>query len=209
MKQQITEFIGTFFLVLVITLSGNALAVGFILAVMVYIGAYISGAHYNPAVTLGVYLRKAIDKKTAIRYVVAQLAGGVAAAFISYLVTGVAKTPQPAVDVTFLSVLLLEFVFTFALVFTVLNVATTKATKGNQYFGIAIGGVVLAGVYAIGPITGGVMNPAVAFGTILIDIPNIASNLFNLILYIVGPCLGGAIAAHVYLQQKELEEKKG
>lgn len=198
MKKQIIEFIGTFFLVLTICLSGNPIAVGVILAAMIYMGGYISGGHFNPAVTLAVYLRKKIDQPTAIQYVIYQVLGALAAAFIAYLVTGNAVVPKPGANITFISVILIEAIFTFALASVVLHVATSKRTDGNQYFGLAIGMTVMAGAFAAGGISGGVFNPAVALGTILVDMPNIASNLPNLVMYIVGQLIGAALAVSVY-----------
>lgn len=198
MKPTIVEFIGTFFLVLVITLSGNPLAIGAILAAMIYMGGYISGGHYNPAVTLAVYLRGKIEKDLAFRYVLFQVLGGIAAAFVSYLITGNAIVPKPTADITFVSIILVEALFTFALASVVLHVATSQKTAHNNYFGLAIGITVAAAAFAAGPLSGGVLNPAVAIGTMLVDLRNLPVNFSNLVFYIVGPCLGAAIASIVY-----------
>jgi aquaporin Z len=198
MKQNIVEFIGTFFLVLVITMSGNPIAIGAILAAMIYMGGYISGGHYNPAVTLAVWLRGKMDRNEALRYMGFQVLGGLAAAFINYLITGAPVVPKPSANVTFISVVLIEAIYTFALASVVLHVATSKKTHGNQYYGLAIGITVMAAAYSAGSLSGAVLNPAVAWGTILVDFMNIQANLPNLIFYTVGPLLGGAIAANVY-----------
>lgn len=198
MKKESIEFIGTLFLVLVITLSGNPLAIGAVLAAMVYMGGYISGGHYNPAVTLAVYLRGKMQKREAIRYMAAQVLGALSAAFISYVITGSSIVPRPSAEITFVSIILVEALFTFALASVVLHVATSSGTARNQYFGLAIGMVLAAGIYAAGPLSGGVLNPAVAVGTILIDLKSIQVNFANMIFYIVGPALGGALAASVY-----------
>ena len=198
MKKQLIEFIGTFFLVLTITLSGNPIAVGVVLAAMIYMGGYISGGHYNPAVTLAVYLRKKIDQPTAIQYIIYQCLGAIAAAFIAFLVTGTAVVPKPGPNVTLISVIIMEAIFTFALASVVLHVATSNKTHGNQYFGLAIGMTVMAGAFAAGAISGGVFNPAVALGTFLVDMTNIPGNLPNLVVFIIGQLLGAAGAATVY-----------
>lgn len=198
MKKQLIEFIGTFFLVLTITLSGNPIAIGAVLIAMIYMGGYISGGHYNPAVTLAVYLRKKIDQPTAIQYVIYQCLGALAAAFIAFLITGTAVVPKPSANMTFISVILIEFIFTFALASVVLHVATSARTNGNQYFGLAIGLTVMAGAFAAGPISGGVFNPAVAIGTMLVDLGNLPANITNLVFYLVGQGLGAALAANVY-----------
>lgn len=207
MKKNIVEFIGTFFLVLAITLSGNPLAIGFILAAMIYMGGYISGGHYNPAVTLAVYLRGKIEKQDAIRYVLFQCLGALAAAFVAYLITGTAVVPKPTSDITFVSIILVEAIFTFALASVVLHVATSQRTAHNNYFGLAIGLVLVAAAYSAGPLSGGVLNPAVAIGTTLVDLENITLNFSNMIFYIVGPCLGAAIAASVYNSLKPDEKE--
>jgi aquaporin Z len=198
MKKQLIEFIGTFFLVLAITLSGNPIAVGVVLAAMIYMGGYISGGHYNPAVTLAVYLRRKIDQPTAIQYVIYQCLGAVAAAFIAFLVTGAAVVPKPGPNVTLISVIIMEAIFTFGLASVVLHVATSSRTHGNQYFGLAIGFMVMAGAFSAGAISGGVFNPAVALGTFLVDMTNIPGNLPNLVVFVIGQLLGAVGAATVY-----------
>lgn len=198
MKKQLIEFIGTFFLVLTITLSGNPIAVGVVLAAMIYMGGYISGGHYNPAVTLAVYLRRKIDQPTAIQYVIYQCLGAVAAAFIAFLVTGAAVVPKPGPNVTLISVIIMEAIFTFGLSSVVLHVATSSRTHGNQYYGLAIGMMVMAGAFAAGAISGGVFNPAVAVGTFLVDMTNIPGNLPNLVVFVIGQLLGAVGAATVY-----------
>ena len=198
MKKQLIEFIGTFFLVLTITLSGNPIAVGVVLAAMIYMGGYISGGHYNPAVTLAVYLRRKIDQPTAIQYVIYQCLGAVAAAFIAFLVTGAAVVPKPGPNVTLISVIIMEAIFTFGLASVVLHVATSSRTHGNQYYGLAIGMMVMAGAFSAGTISGGVFNPAVALGTFLVDMTNIPGNLPNLVVFVIGQLLGAVGAATVY-----------
>ncbi|MCX7996148.1 MAG: aquaporin [Patescibacteria group bacterium] len=198
MKKELIEFIGTFFLVLVITLSGNPIAIGAVLVAMVYLGGYISGAHYNPAVTLAVYLRGKIDKQSALRYMVFQILGATSASFVSYVITGDAVVPQPSGDITFVSIILVEAVFTFALASVFLHVATSRKTAHNQYFGVAMGLVLVASAYAAGPLSGGVLNPAVAIGTMTVDLSNISVNFSNMVFYVVGSTLGGALAASVY-----------
>lgn len=199
MKKYITEFIGTFFLVLVIGLSGNPLAIGSILMVMVYMGGHISGAHYNPAVTLAVMMRKKIGSTEAVMYGVAQVVGALLAALFVYLLTKQTFGPAPKEGYNILKPLFIEGAFTFALASVVLNVAATKATSGNSYYGLAIGFTVLAGAVAGGPISGGAFNPAVGIGPLVIDQAFAGSgNISNIWIYLVGPFAGGAVAAIVH-----------
>lgn len=201
MKNYIVEFIGTFFLVFVIGLCviepGGAgamapLAIGSILMVMVYAGGPISGAHYNPAVTFGIWLRGKYAGKDVFPYIISQLLGAFLAAFlVGILKSGAvitAATPDPV------HALIAEFIFTFALVFVVLNVATAKKSEGNSYFGLAIGFTVMASAYAVGSISGGVFNPAVAIGITLMGL----SKLGNLWIFLVANFAAGATAAGVF-----------
>jgi aquaporin Z len=191
------EGIGTFFLVLVVGLTVIApgagmmapLAIGATLMVMVYAGGHISGGHYNPAVTLAVWLRGKCPAKDVPAYMGAQLAGAVLAAVAAgWLRQDSTVTPmEPAV----LPALLAELLFTFALAFVVLNVATAKKTAGNSYFGLAIGFTVTAGAYAAGSISGGAFNPAVAVGLTLLGL----SAAGDLWIFLAANLAGGALAA--------------
>ena len=200
MKKYIVEFIGTFFLVLVIGLSGNPIAIGSILMIMIYMGGHISGAHYNPAVTLAIWIRKKIELKEALTYMLFQILGAVLAAICFHLIWGwevnFAPTPNPTINI--LKPLFIEIVFTFALALVVLNVATSKQTSGNNYYGLAIGFTVLAAAISGGPISGGAYNPAVGLGPILVDTISGGNSITHLWLYLVGPFTGAAAAAIVF-----------
>lgn len=165
------EAIGTFFLVFTVTscvLSGSAftpLAVAAVLMVMVYAGGHVSGAHYNPAVTLAALLRGRISLTDAVGYWVTQLVAGVVAGIV-----GRVLVDPPTVKTLHLAghglwaAAVAELLFTFALCYVVLNVATSRSTDGNSFFGLAIGFTVGAGAFAVGGLSGGVFNPAVALG---------------------------------------------
>jgi aquaporin Z len=170
MSKYLVELIGTFFLVFTVgcTVVGNGagalapLAIGSALMVMVFAGGHISGGHYNPAVTLGVWLRGKCATKDVVPYMISQIIGSVLAALaVKYLKTGATVTPM---SLSTLPALLAEFLFTFALVFVVLNTATAKGTAGNSFYGLAIGFTVMTGAFAVGNISGGAFNPAVAVG---------------------------------------------
>ncbi len=198
MKKYGIEFIGTFFLVLTVGLSQNPLAIGAVLAAMVYMGGYISGAHYNPAVTFAMWLLGKIKQPEAVRYMLAQLLAGVAAALTYYIIRGTTFTAHPGDSFSFGAVLLAEIIFTFALVSVVLHTAVSKQVKGNDYYGLAIGLTVMAGAFAVGPVSGAAFNPAVGVGPILYDIAHLQDRLGNLLLYLVGPLAGGWLAALAY-----------
>ena len=210
MKRYVTEFTGTFFLVLTIGLTVLAgtpfapLAIGAALMVMVYMGGHVSGAHYNPAVSLAVMLRGKLEPGQFVPYVVAQLAGSFAASAVVFQVLGRTFAPAPAANASAASALLVEVLFTFALALVVLNVATAKKTEGNSYYGLAIGSTVTAGAFAGGPVSGGAFNPAVGVGPILMSAMAGGGSWSHLWLYLVGPVLGGALAAMVFkLQESE------
>jgi aquaporin Z len=204
MKNYLTEFIGTFFLVLTIgftVLSGSELAplaIGSVLMIMVYMGGPISGAHYNPAVTLAIVMRGKMGMAEAMRYWVAQLLGAFAASVVVYIVLGRTFGPAPGVGANGFQALLVEFLYTFALALVVLNVATSRKTAGNSYFGLAIGFTITVGAFAGGPISGGAFNPAVGTGPILLKAMAGHGSLANLWIYLIGPLAGGALAASVY-----------
>ena len=199
MKNYITEFIGTFFLVLAIGLTGNPIAIGTMLMVMVYMGGHISGAHYNPAVSLAMIIRGLLSVKEAINYILSQLAGAILAAFLVNWLGGTVMEIEPSNSASVLQILVVEAIFTFVLVLVILNVATNPKTEGNSYYGLAIGFTIMAAVYAGGGISGGVYNPAVGTGPILIDaIMGDGGTLSNLWYYLVGPIAGAVLATYVY-----------
>ena len=200
MNKYIAEFIGTFFLVLTIGCTGVGagagviapLAIGAALMVMVFAGGHISGAHYNPAVTLGVLIRGKVNGTDVVPYMVAQLAGAMIAALaVKFLRAGVAVTPiTPHVG----PALLAEFLFTFALVYVVLNAATAEGTSGNSFYGLAIGMTVMTGAFAVGDISGGAFNPAVALGICLLGI----SSWANIWIHLLADFTAAVLAAVIF-----------
>src|SRR5882757_11333646 len=198
-RKLVVEFIGTFFLVFTVGASVRSgtslapLAIGAALMVMVYAGGHISGGHYNPAVTLGVLIRGKVNASDVVPYWVAQFAGAAAAALLVNKVfrAGVAVTPiAPHVG----PALLAEFLFTFALVYVVLNAATAEGTSGNSFYGLAIGMTVMTGAFAVGDISGGAFNPAVALGICILGI----SDWANIWIYLLANLAAGVVAAVVF-----------
>ena len=197
MNKYLTEFIGTFFLVLTVgctVIPGAAgviapLAIGAALMIMVFAGGHISGGHFNPAVTLAVFIRGRFEVKDVLPYWIAQIVGGVAAAYVSIFLVGKSGTPMEMTNLP--QVFVAEFLFTFALAFVVLNCATAKGTLDNSFYGLAIGMTVMVGAFAVGSISGGAFNPAVAVGIGLMKLVN----LTQIWLHIVADLVGAAIAA--------------
>ena len=214
MAKYIAELIGTFFLVFTIgcvVLEPGAgplapLAIGSVLMVMIYAGGHISGAHFNPAVTLAVWLRGKCSTADVPLYMLSQVVGAIVAAMLVLFVKGgparAATSPDP------LPALLAELLFTFALAYVILNVATSPDTAGNSYFGLAIGFTVLAGAFAIGGISGGAFNPAVALGISIMGL----SSWANIWIFLVGNFAGAALAAftvHAMHRAERREEAMG
>jgi aquaporin Z len=200
MSKYATEFIGTFFLVLTIgctVIPGAAgvippLAIGAALMVMVFAGGHVSGAHYNPAVTLGVWLRGRCKAADVVPYWIAQVLAATLASFAATSLVGSPTVPplSPPLPQAFVA----EFLYTFALVYVVLNVATAKGTSGNSFYGLAIGFTVMAGAFSVGGISGGAFNPAVAVGAAVMGLISMPS----IWIHIVANLAGGAAAATVF-----------
>tara|TARA_B100000401_G_scaffold231035_1_gene156376 strand:- start:52 stop:666 length:615 start_codon:yes stop_codon:yes gene_type:complete len=195
MKKYLIEFIGTFFLVFTIGLTGNPLAIGIMLTVLVYMGGHISGAHYNPAVTISILCKKLIEVKEAINYILAQLIASFLAALLVFYIDDNLMHVVPNTSYSSLQIILSELIFTFLLVLVILNVATNKKTEGNSYYGFAIGFTVMASAYCVGGVSGGAFNPAVGFGPALLDmISGTGKDFLYIWIYIIGPILGGYLA---------------
>jgi aquaporin Z len=197
MKKYLTEFIGTFFLVLTVGMSVISpgidnfapLAIGSALMIMVYAGGHISGGHYNPAVTLAVWLRGKCPRADVLPYWAAQVFGGVVAALVTlYLKNDPTVSPT---DLKVMPALIAELLGTFALAYVVLNTATAKGTAGNSNYGLAIGFTVTTMAFALGGVSGGAFNPAVATGITVMHLAKVSS----LWIYLLANLAGGALAA--------------
>jgi aquaporin Z len=201
-RRYAAEFVGTFFLVLTVGIAVTSMnmaapvAIGGVLMVMVYAGGHVSGAHFNPAVTVAVLVRGRISGVAAGGYVVSQIAGALLAAVtVRLILTG----PRPAalsftgkqIAIAFA----VEALFTFALAYVVLNVATSRSHPENSFYGAAIGGTVMAGAFTVGAISGGAFNPAVALGGAAMGL--FAWSAIGILL--VAEVVGGALAATVFL----------
>jgi aquaporin Z len=201
----VVEAIGTFFLVLTVGASAGSggplapLAIGAILMVMIYAGGHVSGGHYNPAVTLAVLVRHRIGMRDAAGYWIAQLVGGLLAAVVVREIVDPAQVATAATMTltghTLVAAFVVELLFTFALCFVVLNVATSKSHPNNSFYGLAIGFTVMAGAFAVGAISGGAFNPAVTFGAATMGM----FAWSTLWVYLVAQLIAGAAAGAVFL----------
>jgi aquaporin Z len=209
MRAYVTEFIGIYFLVLTIglTVLGGTpfapLAIGGSLMVMVFMGGHVSGAHYNPAVSIACAMRKKLPWSEVPPYIAAQLLGATVAALTVRAILGQTFTLAPAEGIGAATAILVEALYTFALCLVVLNVATIQKTKGNSFYGLAIGFTIVVAAFAGGPLSGGAFNPGVGFGPILVHRLFADGTLGDLWIYWVGPLLGAVTAAGVFAIQGE------
>ena len=199
----VTEFIGTFFLVLVVALTGNAAAIGVVLMVMVFAGGHISGAHYNPAVTLAVLVRGKVSSYDAGVYIIVQLLAAIVAALIAKWYVGDMGVVTLDLNGRVFKAFVSELLGTFALAYVVLNVATSKGTTGNSFYGLAIGGTVFAMASTFGGVSGGAFNPAVALGATIIK----AFAWKNIWVYLVA-CFGGGLCAALVFKYINVEDRQ-
>ena len=203
MKKFLVEFVGTLFLVFTIGMAVRSgtpfapFAIGAILMVMVYAGGHVSGAHFNPAITLAVVIRGPGDAKDRVPFVgywLAQLAGAIVAAVLVNYLFGGRVLNGPALHGSIPS-LIVEFLFTFALGWVVLNTATHRNTAGNSFYGVAIGMTVMAGAITVGGISGGAFNPAVGLAVFSMGLESAK----QLGIYVVADFVG-AIAAALFFK---------
>ncbi len=200
------EFIGTFFLTLTVCMTSFAkvsadlqpLAVGVVLIGLIYAGGYISGAIFNPAVTLAILLRGRMNIKEAGAYMATQFLGAAAAALVTIVLTStksiVFPIEPPPQYFGIMPAVIAEILGAFALVWVVLNVATSKTIDGNNFYGLSIGFTMTGLIYTFGSVSGSVFNPAIALASNMTQL----SQWANLWIYLVGGFGGAAIAAFVY-----------
>jgi aquaporin Z len=203
------EFIGTFFLVFTVGMAvANAgalapLAIGAVLMVMVFAGGHVSGAHYNPAVSLAIFVRGKMPPNDLGAYVIVQVVAAVIAGLVVVLLGYDPDKTQVVAGAG--KMLVVEFLFTFALAWVVLNAATARGTEGNSFYGLAIGFTVAAGAFSVGAISGGAFNPAVAVGAMVIGILSWG----DIWIYLLANLLGGAAAASLFLFTQPAEKVRG
>ena len=193
MKKYVLELIGTFFIVFTVGLGSNPLSVGFAYIAMIYIGFNISGAHYNPVISLLMFLKKKIDVKDLIFYIIFQIIGACLAATSIAMMKSNMQI-QPVLGDSIYSVIFMEAIFTFFIIFAYLTV-TSNDLKKNSFYGLVVGLPLIVGIFSAAPVSGAVFNPAVSIGPSIIDIltGEGVSQYFTW-YYLVGPILGGILA---------------
>jgi len=214
-SKYLAEFVGTYFLVLTVGTNvlvgsvGAALSIGSILMVMVYAMYSVSGAHFNPAVTLAIKIsgRNMISVQDAICYVIAQFMGGLAGGGTYLGIFGTSFAMQPVGKFTSWEAIACEAVYSTALCYVVLNVATTQKQDGNNYFGLAIGFTVVGAALAIGGISGCCLNPAVSFGAMVVaTFTHGLAALHFFHVYFVVPFVGSALGVICFYAVQKADE---
>eukprot|EP00747_Dinoflagellata_sp_TGD_P125988 gnl/TRDRNA2_/TRDRNA2_174230_c4_seq36.p1 gnl/TRDRNA2_/TRDRNA2_174230_c4~~gnl/TRDRNA2_/TRDRNA2_174230_c4_seq36.p1 ORF type:complete len:458 (-),score=98.30 gnl/TRDRNA2_/TRDRNA2_174230_c4_seq36:49-1422(-) len=202
-SKYVSEFLGTFLLVFTVgcnVIKGQPnwapLSIASVLMVSIYALGGVSGANFNPAVSLALGLSKKLSWKDVGIYIAVQLVAGIAAGFAYFLMLGEVFNLAPAKGFNWWSAALVEILFTMMLCLVVLNVAASKAHAGkNEFYGLAIGFVIVAGGYGAGHISGGCFNPAVAFG---IDVSSAHLGFGWALAYTGFEVLGAALAAFLF-----------
>ena len=208
-RKLVVEFIGTFFLVFTVGMAvGRAgvlapLAIGASLMVMVFAGGHVSGGHYNPAVSTAVRLRGKMEQPEYIAYFIVQILAAIVAGLVVIILGYDYNTAAKVAGAG--KMLIVEFLFTFALAYVVLNVATARGTEGNSFYGLAIGFTVAAGAFSVGAVSGGAFNPAVAVGAMVMGLLSWS----DIWVYLLANLLGGAAAAWVFLFTQPAEKAWG
>jgi len=216
LESYVSEFIGTFFLVFTVGLNVlqnttlAPLSIGSILMVMIFATGSVSGAHFNPAVTCGILLsgRNQITMVDAAVYTVVQLLGGLCAGLMYYWVMGATFTMHPGAGYGAIDAIIVEVLFTAALVFVVLNVATTKQDSNNYYYGLAIGFTVMSAAFACGSISGCSLNPAVTFGVMITNLIHTGGGMGYFALYFCSPLVGAVAAVGLFRAIRTAEYAK-
>ena len=198
-RKYVVEFIGTFFLVMCICMTEGGglgefapLAIGVTLMIMVYAGGYISGSHFNPAVTVAVYLRGKLDAGDVLPYMLGQFLGSTLAVMLAGFLLTSTQAPEPMTkELDIVPTLIAEILGTLFCVYVYLNMFTTRRTSGNTYFGIVIGLAYMVSLYMFQSISTGAFNPAVALGITMANITSWSS----IWIFIVSNFVGGVLAA--------------
>ncbi len=205
-KKLIVELIGTFFLVFTVgmcvinTPAGTIapIAIGMSLMIMVYAGGHFSGGHYNPAVTLAAFVRGKCPAMDVVPYWAAQVGGAALASVAVIYLKGNGGTAMEFSNELLPKVALAEFLFTFALAYVVLNSATSRGTAGNSFYGLAIGSTVMVGAFAVGSISGGAFNPAVASGLTMMSIFKLSYVWVHILAELAGGLVAGLLFRFLY-----------
>lgn len=198
MKKYLAELIGSFYLVLALGLTGNALASGLLIIPVIYFGAKISGAHYNPAVTMAYWATGSLPQKSMWAYILSQTAGALIGCLVIFYLAGTAFQTIPSSAITPVQYGLVELLFVFLLCMLYLTLFLTEYFRNNNIHGLVIG-LSYAGILLIGePITGSSFNPSVAAAASLVDYFDFGESYLYLPLFILAPAVGGILSGNLF-----------
>lgn len=198
MHKYIAELIGSFFLVLALGLTGNILGSGLLIIAVIYLGGHISGAHYNPAVTLAFWAARGMPLKTMLWYLLNQLAGALLGCLLIFLMVGTSLQVIPSSSSTAVQYTIVELLFGFLLCMVYLTFFLTPYFRNNRIYGLAIG-LSYTGILMVGqPVTGGVFNPALAAAISIVDFFDHGESYQYLHVYILSPAIGAIIAGNLF-----------
>lgn len=198
MQTYIIEALGAFFLVLVFGFTGDPFAIGLTLMALVYIGFPISGSHYNPAVSLAFYLKRELSLTEFFGYILSQSIGAFIAAYVLYFLSGSVFYLDPPSDTNLYQQVFAEVFFVAIFVMVMLMSSLSKFYRKSPLTSLVIG-LTFAGLLMVStPISGGVLNPVTSVGTALYDLIHGGDSYLHLLLYLLAPLCGGALAAFSY-----------
>jgi|EP00927_Polykrikos_kofoidii_P055258 aquaporin Z len=213
-----SEFVGTFFLVLTISLNvlqnhpWGPIAIGFMLTALIFTSGSVSGGHFNPAVTVGVRLsgRGLVSDGQMILLIAAQLCGALFACLMSWVILGATFALQPGEGHSWLEAGIAEVTYSTGLILVVLNTATlledSKHPFRDDYAGLAIGLAVVAAAFSVGAISGCSLNPALVFGAFTVRAFEVGVPHWSLpLVYFLSPLVGAVIASFVFLALRPAE----
>merc|ERR1719203_2432863 len=191
------------------------LAVGFIVIAMIYAFGHISGAHFNPAITIAVWIRGFITPIDAFIFIIVQLLGSFAGALLAWIITDRVPYVMPGYDEISDDVpqgrcLVAEIIYSFAICVVVINVATTESQRGNFFYGVSIGMTVAAGLASVQKISGGCFNPALGTALSITHTFKEHGTIQYIWIYLLGPVIGAVLAGFSFyvINSKEVEQAK-
>ena len=196
MRRYCMELVGSFFLAMAVTFTGNPFAVGLMFMAMYYVGESVSGGYFNPVFSVAAWLRGVLGVEEMLVYAAAQTVGALLAVWWYTSVTGSIYTTDVTADMALWCAILFELVIAAALGLVFLTMTTSKDYKGSVVNGAVIGLSLSAMLYM-----SGLYNPAIALGSLLFQLLKVGGATITgevLGQYVVGPVLGGAAAAFAY-----------
>jgi glycerol uptake facilitator-like aquaporin len=195
MKRYMMEFVGTFFLTMAISLTGNPIAIGLMLIAMIYVGGHVSGGHFNPAISMACFVQKKMSLHSALWYCAAQSLGASLALFFFMMVTGNVFSLEMGAESTVAGPFAVEALFVMVFCWVYLTMVVGGRYKATPIHGIVIGLTLMAIVFI-----GGIFNPAVAMAAVCCSVVKngMIGDMAPMLIYVAGPLVGGAVAPFVY-----------